>query len=422
MKVMWITAMGLSEDIINGDMSSVNGSGGWIGSTLFWLRENPMIEKMAIITIQPSYQNEIFTKDKLVVYKLRGKTVCLFEQNSLYQSIQDAIFKEEPDIIDVQGIEFEFSDYVSKMNGIKSPIIYTLQGLVSETNSAYKKIRGLGKLLLQRSWFDVKRGKGDLEKLFMLHIRGRKSIEILKRASYVTGRTAWDKEVALNYNPELHYYHVDRILRPEFYECETWNLSHIRRCSIYVPQVSTLLKGGHLLLDIVSLLKEKYPELMVWIPGEAIDKKETNQLRGYEKYLLKKIEKKGLKEYIKFTGSLNATQIAKILTYTNVFLQTSFLENSSNALAEAQILGVPCVASSVGGTPTYIKNRETGILFESGNAAEAAKAIEMVFENDTIALQLSNNARNKALWRQDRKRNIQALVNTYHDVIQAIRQ
>jgi len=49
------------------------------------------------------------------------------------------------------------------------------------------------------------------------------------------------------------------------------------------------------------------------------------------------------------------------LKTANVFVLPSILENSPNSLAEAQILGVPCVTTFAGGTIDYVKDGLTGL-------------------------------------------------------------
>ena len=51
----------------------------------------------------------------------------------------------------------------------------------------------------------------------------------------------------------------------------------------------------------------------------------------------------------------------------HVYILPSTIENSSNSLSEAMLLGVPSVASYVGGTPDLLRT-STGGLFISHDA------------------------------------------------------
>lgn len=422
MRIMWVTMMPVSADTFCDDLKGMNTSGGWIHATLQQLKNKSNIDKLSIVSVHPSHTGERKEQGKIVSYQLKGSAYGLFKQRELLYNIKNAILAERPDVIDVQGIEFDFAGILSEQKDIPCPVVYTLQGLVSEMGEALKGVKGSRRLVMKRSLYDNLSLHGTLEHMCGLFIRGRRSVRLLKRASYVTGRTAWDKQVALHYNPKLQYFPVNRNLRPDFYEAERWRLEAIQRHSIFVSQITTLPKGGHILLDIVGILIEKYPDLLVFAPGEAIDKKPGNRQSGYEKYLLKQIQKRNLNENIRFVGRLASGQMIDYLLKSHVFLQTSLLENSSNALAEAQMTGLPCVASNVGGTSSYVENGVTGMLYDPNDAREAAEAIGQIFEDDEMAVRLSRQGQEEAQRRHDRKRNIEALVEMYRKIISGGRE
>ena len=53
----------------------------------------------------------------------------------------------------------------------------------------------------------------------------------------------------------------------------------------------------------------------------------------------------------------------------------SSIENSPNSLGEAQLLGVPCIASDVGGVTDMIPNKECGIIYRFEEVELLAKHI-----------------------------------------------
>ena len=48
---------------------------------------------------------------------------------------------------------------------------------------------------------------------------------------------------------------------------------------------------------------------------------------------------------------------------------------------ESQICGTPVLAAAIGGIPELIKNKETGELFESGNARDLKEKIRDLYDN-----------------------------------------
>ena len=60
-------------------------------------------------------------------------------------------------------------------------------------------------------------------------------------------------------------------------------------------------------------------------------------------------------------GSVDAQTIKQGLLNCDIYVHPSYIENSSNAIAEAQMTGVPVIAQHVGGNATMLKN-DSGIL------------------------------------------------------------
>ena len=118
-----------------------------------------------------------------------------------------------------------------------------------------------------------------------------------------------------------------------------------------------------------------------------------------------------------WTGCLNAEQMAEIYLTSNVFVCASNIENSSNSVCEAMLLGVPVVASDVGGMKSLLKDGREGYLFKKGDIGSLAGKIEDLFENPGKAEKLGANARIRALKTHDRNVNTENLINIYRQII-----
>lgn len=94
----------------------------------------------------------------------------------------------------------------------------------------------------------------------------------------------------------------------------------------------------------------------------------------------------------------------------------SAIENSSNSLCEAQILGVPVVASYCGGIPTLVEDGKTGYLYRYEEIEMLAQRVISLF-GETDLYELSKNERKTALERHDREKNAIVLKNIYEEII-----
>ena len=60
---------------------------------------------------------------------------------------------------------------------------------------------------------------------------------------------------------------------------------------------------------------------------------------------------------------------------------SEWYENCPLSVMESQICGTPVLAAAIGGIPELIKNKETGELFESGNARDLKEKIRDLYDN-----------------------------------------
>ena len=86
-----------------------------------------------------------------------------------------------------------------------------------------------------------------------------------------------------------------------------------------------------------------------------------------------------MEKHVVFVGSLNAQDMVKEYLQANIFVCPSSIENSPNSLGEAQILGVPCVASFAGGIPDFMKGNEE-FLYRFDDVQMMAERICRIFK------------------------------------------
>lgn len=70
----------------------------------------------------------------------------------------------------------------------------------------------------------------------------------------------------------------------------------------------------------------------------------------------------GLEEQVELVGPLSRDQVAHALAQSHIFLHTALSEGFGNALLEAQLMGLPVVATAADGIDENIRDGETGFV------------------------------------------------------------
>ncbi len=116
---------------------------------------------------------------------------------------------------------------------------------------------------------------------------------------------------------------------------------------------------------------------------------------------------------ITFLGVFSEEGLIKSLKEADIFVHPSYIDNSPNSLCEAQMLGMPVIATNVGGVATLIDHGNTGLLVPANAPYELAHSIALLAKDTWKAAQLGKQARITALTRHDRAKTISTLMNVY---------
>jgi len=138
-------------------------------------------------------------------------------------------------------------------------------------------------------------------------------------------------------------------------------------------------KGHTYLLEAVPKVLAHYPDHTVFIiAGEG-------QLR---RSLEEKAATLGINNVVHFLGS--RTDIQDLLTLADVFVMPSLSEGLPLALLEAMSVGLPVVASRVGGIEAVVSHGENGYLFEPKDIEAISSALIKIREDDYARSQFGN--------------------------------
>ena len=96
----------------------------------------------------------------------------------------------------------------------------------------------------------------------------------------------------------------------------------------------------------------------------------------------------------------------------NVYVMPSAIENSPNSLCEAQILGVPVIASYCGGVSSLMENEMTGYYYRYEEYEMLAYLVIRLFKEKNFLI-LSQQEQKVASVRHDREKNAKELIAIY---------
>lgn len=122
-------------------------------------------------------------------------------------------------------------------------------------------------------------------------------------------------------------------------------------------------KGQKYLIEAASLVIQENKSVKFFLVGEGELESELKAL----------VQEKGLEDYFIFTGYRG--DIPRLLSAFEILVMPSLFEGLCFAVIEASAMGVPVIASSVGGMRRSVSDGKTGLLVPASDAAALAKAI-----------------------------------------------
>jgi glycosyltransferase involved in cell wall biosynthesis len=197
-----------------------------------------------------------------------------------------------------------------------------------------------------------------------------------------------------------------------------WKKEEAEPLSILIHQGGSPIKGLHILLDALKIVKKYYPNFKLYISGDNIFSKKglIKKLKesSYTNIIKRRIIKYNLLQNIYYTGYLDSQKLAKKLSEVSLCINSSSIENMPNSVAEAMLVGTPVIASYVGGTPEMLNYGEYGFLYNYNEPNILANIIISIFSNQNEAISKANKARIIALRIHSPKQLVDNLLSIYN--------
>ena len=143
--------------------------------------------------------------------------------------------------------------------------------------------------------------------------------------------------------------------------------------TIYNPEMA---------VRVLALVLRNHPDATLVMAG--VDK-------GMEDETKKVVRELGLSGAVRFPGFLDHDAKNEEFSRADIYLNTTRIDNMPISVIEACAMGLPVVATNVGGLVDLITDRENGILIGDGNVEQMANAVHELLANPDLAERISRN-------------------------------
>lgn len=415
MKVLWISHS-------PGNYNSHNhvGSGGWVQSLQLLVEKEGDIE-LGLAFVHPKDSAPV-KQGNTTYFPIRsffgGSKAKMLLSRLLFQERREAqrriqklleiISEFKPDLIHIWGCEHY---YIEIVKYTKIPCVVDIQSIlmswlnvflppgVSEFDLIkFDKIRFFLQCGLHYGLSNFKRGVKFEASMF-------------DSIKYWIGRTEWDKDAISVLSKSAKYYQCQRMLPTVYYE-NKWEYQGNVPIVITSIISSALYKGYDLILKTAKILEEAQVDFVWNVCG--VDR--GNFFRpSVVSFFEKKLKINISSQKLILHGKIERSKLVALLLKSDVYVHPSYIENSCNALSEAQLLGVPSIGVNGGGVATVLAN-DSGVLIPANDPLALAAKILRMKEKD-IALIYSEKGRHEALKRNDPGEITKNLKRIYKNII-----
>jgi glycosyltransferase involved in cell wall biosynthesis len=406
MRILWFS---VTPSLFNPHSNGHNG-GGWIASLEQIVRKNKDIELGVAFNFPDSGFK--YEKDGISYYPIptrkRSMTSRLFGKENNRKNIAKYLHIIEdfkPNLIQIFGSENEFG---SICRHTEIPVVIHMQGCIPPYHNALFPVG------MKESDFLFKKGLSLNYRIIGLRSekafrkRAEMEIETIQSCKYFMGRTEWDKSLIDLFNPNATYFHCEEALRDSFINSDKrWKYTDEKKKTIVSVISRPWYKGCDLILKTAALLKRFTDIDFEWKVYGIPEMKFYESVYG--------IKAKDVNVHP--MGTASKEELVDALCASSCYVHTSYIDNSPNSICEAQIMGVPVLATNVGGISTIVENGKDGMLFPANAPYTVASLIKRVTANKELSCRLSSNAIERTKDRHNPAKIGNRLVEIYETII-----
>jgi glycosyltransferase involved in cell wall biosynthesis len=137
-------------------------------------------------------------------------------------------------------------------------------------------------------------------------------------------------------------------------------------------------------IRVLARLKTKYEDATLTMAGQD---------KGIEVTVKELAKKLGVDNAVRFAGFLDVKNKLREGEAADIFLNTNHVDNTPVSILEACAMGLPVVATRVGGIPDLLVDGETGLLVADDDYDAMARAVCRILQEPALSARLSANGR-----------------------------
>ena len=289
----------------------------------------------------------------LKAFRFRYRVLTLFRRDK--KKIHKKLREISPDIVHGHGTEDVYS-YAAVTSPY--PHIISIQGIMDEIAKVYPENR---RIKIMRY----------LEKY------------TLRKARYIAYKSSFAKDVTKRFTSGKYFY-LDNITEKLFFKIENKEINN------QILFVGSILKSKGIedLLQAILNLKDRHRRIKLTIIGDGE--------KEYMDKILRYINNGGLKENIELLGFKGREEVANVLSKSCMLVLPSHMDTAPNVIREAMAVGIPVVATKVGGIPDMVEDGKTGFLVNCKDVNSLADRISILLRDKELRRRMGQEAKKLA--------------------------
>ena len=326
-------------------------------------------------------KNQLIKKDNLNIHIVKKWFFYFFSFPISILLLRRKIMKINPDIVHAQLTGAPYSTATALVRK-KYPVLLTVHGIVAK---------------------EIKYQSGFLFVLYKLVHKPNERYVVSKIPNIITVAPKVRDIIGRMTNSKIHVIPNG----VDFTDVQNAQPKSIEHPSILFVGGLLKIKGVDILLKAIPIIKEKIPNIQLFIGG----------LGPQENELKKLVKDLNIEKNVKFLGFISGGDKYSWYESVDVCVFPSRYDSGPVVLPEAMACGKPIIASNVGGISFMVENGKNGLLFKSENVEDLADKIVTVLKDEKLREKMGDAGREKVkefTW----ERIAEQTVEVYREILQ----